>query len=216
MFVSVCVSARVSLHLHNSLMPVLLCISECVLETAYYNEDLLLGVTIWSLNAINLRSYSIIFWPISGILIGSADHYTYSRCLKYEGQSQCGVGLVDGDDVIRNNTTYSSQLYAERARHIIYNHDPQQVVQGIVARTHAHPESAHFPARCIIRGWEARGLQLCALHALMMLCVLAFITWPVRNIKPVIWKLHISIPFLHESCLGHGIIWQKPMNKMFI
>ncbi len=39
---------------------------------------------------------------------------------------------------------------------------------GIKARMHAHAEIAHFPTRCIIRAWEALGLQRCASQVLMM------------------------------------------------
>ena len=72
----------------------------------------------------------------------------------------------------------------------------------IIAGTHAHAEIAHFPTRCIIKAWETRGHRLSAFRVLMrhwvgkcviFACawVLAFIPWPVINIKVAMQKLHI-------------------------
>ncbi len=73
-----------------------------------------------------------------------------------------------------------------------------------IARTHACMEITHFPMTCIIRAWEAWGHRLSALQVLTIhhqvgKCViptwswvLAFIPWPVRNIKAAMWKPHIS------------------------
>ena len=81
--------------------------------------------------------------------------------------------------------------------------------------------------RCIIRTWKAlslwpRAFQTLILH-LVGKCtistwawVLAFIPWPVRNIKTAMQKSCISThPLSAELCLDHGIIskaqfkWRK-------
>ena len=70
-----------------------------------------------------------------------------------------------------------------------------------IERTHA--EIAHFPMRCILRVWEAWSHRPTAFQVLMMhqvgkcanstqAWVLAFIAWPVRNIKGALQKSLIS------------------------
>ena len=72
-----------------------------------------------------------------------------------------------------------------------------------IARTHAHAEVAHFPMRRIIRTWGGQGCRPGAFQVLMMHkvgkcvisawpCILAFIPWPMRNIKAAMHKLRIS------------------------
>ena len=86
-----------------------------------------------------------------------------------------------------------------------------------IARTHAHVEITHLPTRCIIRAWEAwdctqvlsRFWWSWEVGKYVMSAwarVLAFIPWPVRNIKqPCRNCTFPHTPFLHELRLGHGI-----------
>ena len=104
-----------------------------------------------------------------------------------------------------------------------------------IERSHARAEIAHFLTRCIIRAWKAFSLRPRASQVLMIhwvgkhaisawAWVLAFIPWPVRNIKVAMWKHAFPhTPFLHELCLGHGIKWnihdcetceQRPLNRL--
>ncbi len=77
----------------------------------------------------------------------------------------------------------------------------------IIARTHARVELAHFPARCIIRAWEAWGHRPCSFQVLTMhqvgKCAISTWAW-VLGFYPMTSKKyqssHVEIEHFHTPC----------------